>query len=369
MIFRRILIPTILLCVLPLSERAVAETETNIDVEICFTLDTTGSMSGLIDGAKRKIWSIANDIASLSPRPNIKFCLLAYRDQGDAYVTKMHDLNADIDVIYQTLQSYQANGGGDQPESVNQALYETVNDVSWSKEKDTLRIVYLVGDAPPHMDYPEEIKYPATVKMAKQADIVINTIQCGNISATTPIWKDIARDSDGYFAKLPQSGNMTVIETPFDQDFKALNSKMGKTMLPYGSHTQRDKIKEVQTKTQGFSSATIADRLSYNTKTNKIIQRQGDLIDDLTGGGVNLEDIPESHLPSELRGLSKEEKLAYIEQIKSERAEYQRIIRGLDEERREYLKEKVNGQDSSFDQEVIDRVIDIAKRKGIEFKN
>ena len=99
MIFRRILIPTILLCVLPLSERAVAETETNIDVEICFTLDTTGSMSGLIDGAKRKIWSIANDIASLSPRPNIKFCLLAYRDRGDAYVTKMHDLNADIDVI------------------------------------------------------------------------------------------------------------------------------------------------------------------------------------------------------------------------------------------------------------------------------
>ena len=29
-------------------------------IEVVFVLDTTGSMSGLIEGAKRKIWSIAN---------------------------------------------------------------------------------------------------------------------------------------------------------------------------------------------------------------------------------------------------------------------------------------------------------------------
>ena len=35
-------------------------------IEVVFVLDTTGSMSGLIEGAKQKIWSIANAMASAS---------------------------------------------------------------------------------------------------------------------------------------------------------------------------------------------------------------------------------------------------------------------------------------------------------------
>src|SRR4051812_40543973 len=41
-------------------------------VEVVFALDTTGSMDGLIDGAKRKIWSVVNFIASAQPRPNVR---------------------------------------------------------------------------------------------------------------------------------------------------------------------------------------------------------------------------------------------------------------------------------------------------------
>ena len=33
-------------------------------IEVCFVLDTTGSMGGLIEGAKQKIWSIANEMIS-----------------------------------------------------------------------------------------------------------------------------------------------------------------------------------------------------------------------------------------------------------------------------------------------------------------
>ena len=68
------------------------------EIEVCFVLDTTGSMSGLIEGAKRKIWSIANDIASAKPTPNVKMGLIGYRDRGDKYVTKVYDLTDNIDV-------------------------------------------------------------------------------------------------------------------------------------------------------------------------------------------------------------------------------------------------------------------------------
>ncbi|WP_434423448.1 hypothetical protein [Nannocystis pusilla] len=60
-------------------------------IDVVFVLDTTGSMSGLIEGAKQKIWAIANRLASGEPRPDLRIGLVAYRDLGDDYVTKRFD--------------------------------------------------------------------------------------------------------------------------------------------------------------------------------------------------------------------------------------------------------------------------------------
>ena len=98
-------------------------------------------------------------------------------DRGDAYITKVIDLSDDLDAIHGHLMGFQADGGGDFPESVNQALNEAVTKVSWSKDKKTLRMIFLVGDAPPHMDYPDDVKYPVTCKLALERDIIINAVE------------------------------------------------------------------------------------------------------------------------------------------------------------------------------------------------
>src|SRR5262245_19808721 len=148
-------------------------------VEVVFCLDTTGSMGGLIDAAKQKIWSICNQIDGGKPTPQVRVGLVAFRDRGDEYVTKVFDLTEDLDAIHGHLMGFRAQGGGDFPESVNQALNEAVTKITWSKNKKTLKIIFLVGDAPPHMDYPDDVKYPDTCKLAVKNDIIINTIQCG----------------------------------------------------------------------------------------------------------------------------------------------------------------------------------------------
>src|SRR3954453_24101216 len=84
-------------------------------VEVVFCLDTTGSMSGLIDAAKQKIWSICNQIVTAKPTPNVKVGLVAYRDRGDAYITKVFDLTEDLDAVHTNLMSFKAEGGGDFP--------------------------------------------------------------------------------------------------------------------------------------------------------------------------------------------------------------------------------------------------------------
>ena len=93
----------------------------------------------------------------------------------------------------QELQSFTADGGGDDPESVNQALHDAVTGLSWSADRTVLKIIFLVGDYPPHMDYPDDVKYPESCRLAVKKDLIINTVQCGDVPETTPVWQDIAR--------------------------------------------------------------------------------------------------------------------------------------------------------------------------------
>ena len=69
-------------------------------VEVVFVLDTTGSMGGLIQAAKDKIWSIASSMAAAEPAPEIRIGLVGYRDRGDQYVTQLVDLSSDLDSVY-----------------------------------------------------------------------------------------------------------------------------------------------------------------------------------------------------------------------------------------------------------------------------
>ena len=77
-------------------------------VEVAFVLDTTGSMGPLIEGAKRKIWSIATSIVDTNPDAEIRMGLVAYRDIGDEYVTKVFPLTTDIQDLYANLLELRA---------------------------------------------------------------------------------------------------------------------------------------------------------------------------------------------------------------------------------------------------------------------
>jgi hypothetical protein len=121
--------------------KTAAANETKPGIEVCFVLDTTGSMGGLIEGAKQKIWSIANEMISAKPTPELKLGLIGYRDRGDEYVVKSFQLTDDIDSIYGHLRDFKAEGGGDEPESVNEALAEAIEKMPWSQDRKVLKII------------------------------------------------------------------------------------------------------------------------------------------------------------------------------------------------------------------------------------
>src|SRR5947209_6926742 len=239
-------------------------------VEVVFCLDTTGSMGGLIDAAKQKIWSISNQIASGKPTPELKIGLVAYRDKGDAYITKVFDLSDDLDAVHAKLKTFQAQGGGDEPEHVNQGLFDAVHKIKWSEDKKTLRIIFLVGDAPPHMDYKDDVKYPETCKKACVKGIVINTIQCGGDAECMRHWKEICAKAEGSYAQVEQSGGVVAVATPYDGKLAEINRELATSTLVYGRGEMKAAGLGKARAAAELAPAPAADRAAFAGKSGRV---------------------------------------------------------------------------------------------------
>jgi hypothetical protein len=329
-------------------------------VEVAFVLDTTGSMGGLIEGAKRKIWSIATAIVDSNPDADVRMGLVAYRDIGDDYVTKTFDLTPDIQDLYAKLLELKARGGGDWPESVNEALDVAVNKLQWTKDSDVRRIVFLVGDAPPHMDYAQDTKYPTTLAVAKQKGIIVNAVLAGDARDTERVWRDIAQNGNGRFIPIPQDGgHVVIIETPYDDDIIILQKQINGTVIPYGPREFQKRTEDKTRQLAQFAAATPAaapDMASYLNKrarlSSEAITGDGDLVSDVAAGKQKLAGVKDDELPDNLRALKPEQRAAELDKQMKERNALNEKLTALVAKRDSYIAEqtaKAPPKTSSFD--------------------
>lgn len=338
-------------------------------VEVVFCLDTTGSMGGLIEGAKQKIWSICNQIADGKPTPDLKVGLVAYRDRGDEYVTRVFDLTDDLDAVHGNLRKFVAAGGGDEPESVNQALADSVHKIKWSTDKKTLRIIFLVGDAPPHVDYKDDVQYPETCKKACEKGIIINTVQCGTSAQCTKYWKDICAKAEGSFVQIPQDGGVVAIATPFDKRLAEINGEMARTTLVYGRAEKQNADRAKAAEAEALPAGAAAARAGFASKDGRAASY--DLLDAVKAKKVKLEELKEDELPPELKKLTPRERKEYLDKLDARRGELNKEARELDKKRSDFIqqelaKKKKDGKDS-FDGQVLDVLRQQAKKHDIRY--
>ena len=336
-----------------------------IDAEVVFVLDTTGSMAGLIEGAKQKIWSIAGGIIERTGG-EVRIGLVPYRDRGDAYVTRVFPLTNNLDQVYSDLQGFRADGGGDAPESVNQALHEAVSEIAWSDSPRVMRTIFLVGDCPPHMDYPDDVKYPESCALATNKNIVVSTVQCGGEPATTPIWKEIAERTGGGFTQIGQSGSMKMVETPFDAEIQKLNAELGRTVLPYGRMEDQSSLRDLVKVNVGSSAFVAGARNAVKARSmgeDKLAAPVAGF--DLTAEPELLGKLDAKDLPEEMQGLSAEERQAKLDEAVARRKALNAQLLELDRKRSDFLRKAAESasaeEDASFDGEVL-RSIDAQLR-------
>ncbi|MBE2221183.1 MAG: VWA domain-containing protein [Anaerolineae bacterium] len=171
-------------------------------LDVLFLIDATGSMSDEINQLKENIRAISARIDGLPSQPDVRFGMVTYRDHGDEYITQVTDFTPKVEDFAGVLAQVYANGGGDYPEDLNEALSQAVHRPEWRVE-DTVSLIFLVADAPPHLDYGQQNHYADEMLQAATRGIKIYPIASSGLDEQGEyIFRQLAQTTGGRFIFL-----------------------------------------------------------------------------------------------------------------------------------------------------------------------
>jgi len=179
---------------------ATASIPPRVPVDICFLLDTTGSMADEIQMLKETLESAHYQLANLKEKPDIRFGMVLYKDRKDVYTTMEVPFTGDVGKFREVLQKVTAGGGGDEPEALAEGLGKSLLGLKW--REGALRVIFILTDAPPKV-YKDETSY--TELMQEAAERGIKIVGIGASGLRTPgevALRQMAEYTMGWFVFL-----------------------------------------------------------------------------------------------------------------------------------------------------------------------
>ena len=173
-----------------------------VPLDVAFVLDTTGSMGDELDKLRATLDTIVFQISQMQPRPQLRLGMVLFRDRGDDYVTRKVPFTSNINQFKKALSKVKAGGGGDTPEDVQSGLKVALHDLAWGRQG--LKLAFLVGDAPPHLDYSnQKFTYVEALEEAAERGIKIATIGASGLDLRGEVvWRQIAQATMSPFVFL-----------------------------------------------------------------------------------------------------------------------------------------------------------------------
>jgi len=195
-------------------------------MDVAFVIDCTNSMDPFLDEAKRVVDRLVSNLAAVVP--NLKLSLVSFRDEGDEYVTRHIDLTTDRYEILNFLDDCMAEGGGDFPEAVCEALNRTINTLFWRAS--SKKVIILIGDAPAHKEDGAMMDRLLREFTKGEGPGVVNTVYIGpltdpptvNQEAAVESMKHIAHIAKGEFSWISEYNKLSghLISSAFGFDWK-----------------------------------------------------------------------------------------------------------------------------------------------------
>jgi hypothetical protein len=285
---------------------------------------------------------------------------------GEGYIRMIVPLSTDRDRISEELFKLTTNGGD---EYCGKVIKTAVQGLSWSRMKGDLRVIFIAGNEPFTQG---EVNYEESVKLAASKGITVNTIFCGPYSEGVETrWKDGATLANGKYMNIDQNRQVAVIDAPQDEEILKLGQELNKTYIAYGAAgaEKKDRQKRQDMNAAGLNKEAAVQR-SVAKASKQYESSSWDMADAVKSGEMDLDKVKEDELPAEMKKMSKPERKAYVESQIKKRAEIQKRINRLNEDRRVYVDKEMKKRagESTLDTAVTKTIREQATEKNFKFE-
>ena len=335
-------------------------------IKVALLLDTSSSMNGLINQAKAQLWEVVNELSYAKCKeetPNLEIALYQYGNSNllerDGYIQQMIPFTQDLDEISEKLFALTTSGGD---EFCGAVINTSVKELAWGNNKEDLKMIFIAGNEPFTQG---KINFKDAITNAKENDISINTIFCGNYNlGISGSWKEGADLGDGNYMTINHNKNIVHIATPYDDDIMQLNKKLNKTYVHYGSKGAAKYEKQaIQDSNAEVLNEEVAVKRAI-TKSSKLYKNSSwDLIDAVEDDVIELEEIQESELPPVLQYKTKEEVSEFVKTKSKERAAIKNEIQELNKKRKEFVAKKQHNKENELESALIKSIKTQAQKK------
>ena len=206
------------------------------EVDILFVVDATGSMGDEIRYLQAELADVLERTKASDNSLDLRLGSVFYRDKEDEYLTRKHDLTPDIASTINFIKAQQADGGGDYPEAMDEALNSALEEISW-RDQALTKLLFLVMDAPPHGDDATIAKmHRLTERAAAQGIRIIPVSGSGIDKSTEYLVRSMALATNGTYVFLTDHsgiGNPHLEPTTDNYDVEKFNDLLVRLIGQY----------------------------------------------------------------------------------------------------------------------------------------
>ena len=343
-------------------------------IQMAILLDTSGSMTGLIEQAKAQLWTIVNEFATTRKDgkiPDFEVALYEYGKpslgQETGYIRMILPLTTDLDKVSEELFALRTTGGDEFCGTVIKAATEQL---AWSESDEDLKVIFIAGNEPFTQG---DVDFRKACPAAVAKGIVVNTIFCGPYGeGVSTNWQDGALLADGKYMNIDHNAKAVHIAAPQDQEIARLGAELNKTYISYGA------AGDARRETQAAQDANAAS-VSFGSAVQRAVSKSSaqyrnanwDLVDALKEGKVKIEELKDEDLPESMRKMSAAEREAHVQTHAKARAEIQKQIKTLNAAREKHVatarKELAEKGENTLDAVIIKAVRAQAVDKNFNF--
>lgn len=350
-----------------------AKAKENNKIKVALLLDTSNSMDGLINQAKSQLWKIVNELNKTTrngKKPDIEIALYEYGNDNlsaySGYIRQLSGFTSELDKISEDLFSLSTRGGS---EFCGAVIKKSLDDLNWGGNSTDLKLIFIAGNEPFTQG---DVSYKDACKNAFKKGIVVNTIHCGSYrDGINGKWKDGADITDGKYMIINHNDATVYIKSPYDDRIAELNKKLNATYFGFGREGTKKKMRQSK---QDYNANKIDKAnmvLRAQTKVSKAYSNSSwDIVDAYKENTVKLEEMEESQLPKEMKGMEAKERKLFVENKLKERQNIQKEIKVLVAKREKYVAEqtKKTNNEKSLDNAILEAVKKQAVKKNYFIK-